>query len=379
MLDEFQLSLRKDCLVSLEGFADLPRRLAGHRIAVVGGTGFVGTWLAEAVAALNDDLGSQVRIDLLGRSAAGWTESHAHLRREFISTQVVDVRSPFELARDTTLVLFAAGHADPRLHASDPHQVFQTSVHGVGHAMAVAARLELLQRFVNISSGLVLGGAPGDRALCETDIGALDFTRFHNVYAEARRASESLVTAYSGQYRIPASTARAFTFVGPYQALDAPWALNNFMRDALSGNDIRIHGDGATRRSYLYGSDVATWLLKLLLDGRDGDVYNLGGEAPVSHSDAAVRVATLTNPAPSLVHKSKPGAAGRTHDFFPDLSHTMASLGVRQTVDTQAAIAKSMQWHAHRLGVMRRQRSGGGGCSMIRCCPVAMGVALTEC
>ena len=356
MLDAAQQSLRADALASLDGLKDLPKRLTGHRIAVIGGTGFVGSWLVETVAALNDDLGSQVRIDLLGRSASSWQESHPHLARDFVSVQTVDVRSPFELARDTTLVLFAAGHADPRMHASDPHQVFQTSVHGVGHALAVASRLELLQRFVNISSGLVLGGAPGNRALGEVDIGALDFTRFHNVYAEARRAAESLVTAYAGQYRIPASTARAFTFIGPYQALDAPWAVNNFMRDALSGNDLRIHGDGSTRRGYLYGSDAAVWLLKLLLDGRDGEVYNLGGQEPESHSDVAAQVAALTTPTPALVHKSRPGAAGRSHDFFPDLTHTAASLGVRQTVDVKTAIGKSMHWHARRLGVMRRLR-----------------------
>jgi hypothetical protein len=51
MLDELRKSLRQDCLASLDGLDDLPKRLTGHRIAVIGGTGFVGTWLAEAVAA----------------------------------------------------------------------------------------------------------------------------------------------------------------------------------------------------------------------------------------------------------------------------------------------------------------------------------------
>src|SRR5579862_9549864 len=110
-------SVRLDCLASLESLDGIAGRLAGHRIAVVGGTGFVGTWLAETVAALNDELGSQVRIDLLGRGATGWLEAHDHLRRDDIVVQQVDVRSPFELARDTTLVLFAAGIADPRVHA----------------------------------------------------------------------------------------------------------------------------------------------------------------------------------------------------------------------------------------------------------------------
>ncbi len=356
MPDQIESSLRRDCLGSLDALPGLATRLSGHRIAVIGGTGFIGSWLAETVAALNDELGCRVRIDLLGRSATAWTTAHPHLVRDDVALQSVDVRSPFELARDTTLVLFAAGHADPRMHASDPHQVFQTTVHGIGHALAVASRLELLQRFVNISSGLALGATSSDRGLVESDIGVLDFTRFHNVYAEARRAAESLVTAYSGQYRIPTSTTRAFTFIGPYQPLDAPWALNNFMRDALSGNDIRIHGDGATRRSYLYGSDAAAWLLKLLLDGHDGEVYNLGGTEPISHSDAASRVAAMTTPAPSLVHKSKPGVGGRAHDFFPDLQNTQARLGVRSTVPVGSAIQRSLQWHARRLGVGRRLR-----------------------
>lgn len=356
MLDELQTSLRKDSLASLTGLKDLPGRLSGHRIAVIGGTGFVGTWLAEAVAALNDDLGSHVRIDLLGRSGASWLEAYPHLRRDDVTVQAVDVRSPFELARDTTLVLFAAGIADPRVHASDPHRVFETSVHGISHALAVASRLELIHRFLNISSGLVLGTDLPNRALAESDIGVLDFTRFHNVYAEARRAAESLASIYAGQYRIPVSTARAFTFIGPYQALDAPWAVNNFMRDALSGNDIRIHGDGAIRRSYLYGSDVAAWLLKLLLDARDGDVYNVGGQESVSHSEAAALVAENTAPTPQIVHKSKPGVAGRSHDFLPDIERSVSVTGVRPVFGVREAIERSMQWHARRLGVMRRLR-----------------------
>ncbi len=358
MLDAAQRQLREDCHTSLAALPGLVSRLAGHRIAVVGGTGFVGSWLAETIAALNDDLSGDVRLDLLGRGASLWLDTRPHLKRSDITLQTVDVRSAFELPRDATLVLFAAGIADPRVHASDPHRVFQTNVYGLDNALAGAARLEQIERFLNLSSGLVLGAELPRRALAEADIGALDFTRFHNLYVEARRAGESLAVAYAGQYRIPVSTARAFTFVGPYQPLEAPWALNNFMRDALTGSDIRIHGDGATRRSYLYGSDVATWLLKALIDGRDGEVYNIGGEAPVTHGEAAACVAARTVPSPELVYKSRPGAAGRNHDFYPDLTHVKRALGVRATFDLSAAIERSMRWHGHALGVGRRLRPG---------------------
>ncbi len=162
---------------------------------------------------------------------------------------------------------------------------------------------------------------------------------------------------FAGQYRIPVSTARAFTFLGAYQPLDAPWALNNFIRDALTGNDIRIHGDGATRRSYLYGSDVAAWLLQALVAGRDGEVYNIGGGESVSHADAATWVAERITPTPQLVYKSQPRAGGRTHDFYPNVTQTMQSLGVRPVFAPRAAIERSLQWHAHQLGAGRRLRA----------------------
>jgi len=357
MLDEVYQGLRQDCLTSLSLQPTLTTLLAGHRLAVVGGTGFVGTWIAEAVAAINDETRARVRVDLLGRSASPWAASHPHLAsRDDVSVNCVDVRSSFDLPRDTTLVLFAAGVADPRMHASDPLRVHQTALHGIAHALAASTRLELLQRFVNVSSGLVVGGQMRDEALKESDVGTLDFTRAHNVYAESRRAAENLVSLYASQYRIPVATARAFTFFGPYQPLDAPWAVHNFMRDALAGNDIRLHGDGATRRSYLYGSDVAAWLLRILLDGKDGEIYNVGAANPTSHASAAEIVASRISPAPRLLYRSLPAAIGRRHDFFPDLSKVQATLGIHQAFNLEEAIDRTMRWHAHRLGTMRRLR-----------------------
>lgn len=357
MLEEVNRALREDCRASLSLLAKLPSALARERIAVLGGTGFVGSWLAEAVATLNDDFGAGVRLDLYGRGASRWYARREHLRRPDIGLHTLDVRSPFELPRDTTRVLFAAGIADPRVQASEPHRVFQTCVYGMDNALGAAARLDDVRRVLNLSSGLVLGGELPQRVLGERDLGLLDFTKPHHVYAEARRAAESLASACASQYRLPLSTARAFTFLGPYQPLDAPWALNNFIRDALTGHEIRIHGDGGTRRSYLYGSDVAAWLLQALAVGRDGEVYNIGGSQAASHAEAAGWVSERTVPAPELLYRSQPGAQGRNHDFLPDVSHTMRTLGVRPVFGVQEAIERTMHWQAHHHGSARRLRA----------------------
>lgn len=355
--DVLQKALRQDCLASLRLQPALTNRLANQRIAVVGGTGFIGTWIAETIAALNDQSSAQALVDLYGRSAVSWATAYPHLSmRDDVNVKFVDVRSSFELEPDTTLVLFAAGVADPRIHAFDPFRVHETALRGMAHVLGASARLELLQRFVNLSSGLVLGSQTQGSALKESDIGILDFTRVHNIYAESRRAAESLVNLYASQYRIPVSTARAFTFLGPYQHINAPWAANNFIQDALSGNDIRLHGDGGTRRTYLYGSDAAVWLLKILVDGVDGEIYNVGGARPITHAAVAELVVSLTVPPPKVIFKSNQTADIRRHDFFPDLGNVKLKLELAQAFEVEDAVERTMVWHAHRLGVMRRLR-----------------------
>ena len=359
MLDAtLQRLLREDCGRALGALPDLAKQLCGHRLAVVGGTGFAGSWLAETVALLNDDHGARLQLDLFGRSAAKWAEHHPHLVRPDINAVTLDARAPFELYRETTLVLSAAGIAVPRVWASEPQHVFQTTVYPLDHTLTAANRLENLQRLVLISSGLVAGAASG-ATVSERDVGMLDFTRVHNVYAEARRAAESLAHGFASQFRLPLSTVRPFTFLGPYQHIDAPWALNNFVRDALGGHEIRISGDGATRRSYLYGSDVAAWLLRAVVAGEDGGVYNMGGAEAVTHSKAARLVSERIQPEPRVVFTGRPRDDQRSHDFVPDLSHTQQALGVRPTMDLVGAVERTLHWHAVRTGQMRRLRIDG--------------------
>ena len=146
------------------------------------------------------------------------------------------------------------------------------------------------------------------------------------------------------------------TGIAPVKAMLEPWAMNNFIRDALSGREIRVHGEGTSRRSYLYGSDVAAWLLQACLAGQDGAAYNLGGDEPLSHADAAARVGARTTPSPQILLRSHQKDDGRSHDFFPDLGHTAKALGTRVVIDVETAIERTMRWHAGRLAAARRLR-----------------------
>ena len=349
MTTEYLSEIRQDCLVACANQADVRTRLGLQHIAVTGGTGFLGTWFAEMVAALNDEYHLGITLDLYARNINDWIQKYPHLSdRRDICLKSQDVRSPFEFARNTNFVIHAAGIPNNRVHASDPLRVHQTIILGLNNALDAATQLDNLTRFLNVSSCLVSGTPNRPGPLTETEYFPIPCSQIHRVYVEAKRAAENLAAIYRSQFRMPVSTIRPFTFAGPYQELDRPWAINNFMRDILTGGDIRIHGNGNARRSYLYGSDAAWWILSALVKGEDGATYNVGSSTPITHLELVNLISKRVTPKPSIVLNTVPSKQVAVDDLFPDISVTQTKLGVSQTCSLEQVIDKTWRWFSAR-------------------------------
>lgn len=337
--------LRQDCLNACSHQSDVRSKLGLMRIAVTGGTGFLGTWIAEMIAALNDEYDLKISLDLYARNTLEWANKYPHLSsRSDIRLYSQDVRSSFQFQSTTNYVIHAAGIPNNRVHASDPLRVIQTTVEGITNALNAASQLDNLIRFVNVSSGLVSGAPIQPGALSENDCFAIPSGQLHLVYVDAKRSAESIAAVYRSQLRMPISTIRPFTFAGPYQALDRPWAINSFLGDAMMGRDIRIHGDGTARRSYLYGSDAAWWTLVALVKGANGGVYNVGSPVAVSHIDLAKLICEKITPKLGVVVNTVPSKQGQQDELYPNLSNTQTCLGVEQTCALESAIDKTWRW-----------------------------------
>jgi nucleoside-diphosphate-sugar epimerase len=342
-IDRFT-EIRNDCLLACAGQPDVRSKLGLQHLAVTGGTGFLGTWIAEMVAALNDEYRLGTTIDLYARNVNDWAKNYPHLsKRSDIRLKAQDVRSPFEFARNTNFVVHAAGIPNNRVHSSDPLRVYQTTVSGINNALEAASQLDNLTRFLNVSSCLVSGPLNRSGPLTETNYFPMPCGQLHTVYAEAKRAAENLAAIYRSQFRMPVSTIRPFTFAGPYQELDRPWALNTFLRDVLTGCDIRIHGDGSARRSYLYGSDVAWWTLAALVNGADGATYNVGSPTAVTHLELVKLIGEHISPKPRVLLNTLP-LKQMQDDLYPDVSFTQKNLGVTQTCSLEKIVDKTRCW-----------------------------------
>jgi dTDP-glucose 4,6-dehydratase len=321
--------------------------LKNHHILVTGGTGFLGTWVAELVYFLNVNHQFNIRLSLLSRNANILESKAPHLASSaFISLINKDVRTLVDLPDDVSYVIHAASNPDSREHSLNPLQIIDAITNGTSNVLDKCTRLNNLRKILNLSSGLIYGRQPADmKALPETYMGSLDPAQINSLYAEAKRLSETIGTAYRTQYKLPIVTVRPFTFTGPYQGIDKPWAMNNFIRDALQKQPIRILGSGATNRSFMYGSDAAYWILAMLATGKEATCYNLGSKHGISIKVLAETVAAEFTPAPSVMSRTGNETQDHVSTFIPDTTAAEQTLGLKLTVDINASIKRTIQWH----------------------------------
>lgn len=326
--------------------------LKSSTLVVTGGTGFIGKWIAETVAVLNDSFAFGIECHLVARGVDAFKVSCPHLAaRKDIQLVRGDVRYLAELPSPTKWVLHAAATPDNRVHASNPIEVMSTIAEGTTNVLRLASRCADLRMILNVSSGHVYGAlavdAPG---ATENAFGRSNCADASSAYPEAKRYAETLCAACRSQAHLPVASVRPFAFLGPYQSLETPWAINNFLRDALHGHPIRVLGNGQTVRSYMYGADVANWLLTILVGVQSGRAYNLGSSEPVTIEAVARLIAGCFNPSPDVILGSSLQTHPHVSRFVPDTSAAKKDLGLQISTSLENAVRQTVAWHRAQRG-----------------------------
>jgi dTDP-glucose 4,6-dehydratase len=318
-------------------------QLRGKRIFLTGGTGFVGKWLLAALVDADRRLGLGVRATVLTRNADAFRQAAPVFAGASCTTLLQgDVRDFAPPDAGFDLVIHAATDV---VGESSPIDVFDACVGGTRRVLDLAVRAGAT-RFLLVSSGAVYGRQPPQLpAVPESFTGGPDPLAPGSVYGEGKRAAESLCAIYARQHGLQACVARCFAFVGPYLPLDKHFAIGNFIQAAMAGTPIQIKGDGTPLRTYLYAADLSVWLWTLLLRGRAGAAYNVGGDEAISIAELAARTAALLSPGlPVQVAQQAP--AGRPAErYVPDITLAREELGLQALVPLDEAILKTADWH----------------------------------
>jgi dTDP-glucose 4,6-dehydratase len=317
--------------------------LAGARIFMTGGTGFIGRWMLEALASAQDDAG--VEVVVLTRDPARFAQTAPHLAGNpafrFVAGDVLS------LAWDGaayTHVIHAATDASAALNEHDPRRMFDTVLTGTRAALdfAVAAGAA---RVLFLSSGAVYGPQPWSLShVAEDDRGGPDPTTHRSAYGEGKRAAEVLCAIYRQQFGLDIVTARIFALLGPLLSLDIHFAAGNFIRDAIAGRTITVNGDGRAVRSYCYIADLVTALWAMLVRAPAGATYNLGSEHAVSIGDLAARTARLLRGQGHAI-LGRPDLGWNPGRYVPSTQRFRTDMQLEPTVGLDEAILRTALWN----------------------------------
>lgn len=331
------------------------------RLLVTGGYGFIGSNLVRLLLDPAADPGVTVEriVNLDKMTYAANPENlaefegdprHLPVRGDIADAALLE-RLFAEHDFDAVLHLAAESHVDRSIDSPEPF--LDTNVFGTFRLLEAARchhrRLPADRRFVflHVSTDEVYGSlAPDDPAFTESHP-----HRPNSPYSASKAASDHFVRAYHHTYGLPVVTTNCSNNYGPRQF---PEKLIPLMISKIrAGGSLPIYGDGMQVRDWLHVEDHCRAIVRVLMGGNFGEVYNIGGRCELSNREVVGRLIDLVNemlppseqrdPAELITYvKDRPGHDRR---YAIDCSKIERQLGWTPLETAETGFRKTVRWY----------------------------------
>ena len=338
-------------------------------ILVTGGAGFIGSCFVrqcvaeQAVRVVNfDKLTYAGNLDSLQA-----VEGNANY--VFVQGDIAD-RAAVEcvLAEHgpAAIVHFAAeSHVDRSI--DDPGEFVRTNVQGTFELLDAARRIvgqwpderRNAFRFLHVSTDEVYGSlGPTGRFTESTPYDP------SSPYSASKAASDHFARAYHRTYGLPVVVTNCSNNYGPYQFPEKLIPL--MILNAIEGKPLPVYGDGQNVRDWLFVEDHCRAIWQVLVAGRPGATYNIGGDCERTNLDVVRAICrTVDALRPGLPHapceglitlvKDRPGHDRR---YAIDAGRIRGELDWRPQHDFEAGIRRTIQWYLDNAEWVDRVGSG---------------------
>lgn len=303
------------------------------RVVVLGGAGFLGSHLCDALLRRGDEV---VAVD---NFCTGSKDNVKHLAStKSFSLIDADICDGILVSGKVDLIFNFASPASPKQYLKLPLETLK--VGSVGSENAIKLALKNSARLVMASTSEVYGD-PLVNPQSETYFGNVNPIGLRSCYDEAKRFSEALLMAYHRTSKLNVGIARIFNTYGPRLDPEDGRVVSTIITQAIGDHDLTIHGDGSQTRSFCYVDDLMRGIIALADSGEVGPI-NLGNDNEITVSKLAEIVLKLCGSKSKVVFTQ--AMEDDPQQRCPNLTLAKNKLGWGPQVSLEDGLKKTIEW-----------------------------------
>ena len=261
------------------------------------------------------------------------------------------VYSLFEEERFDYVINFAAeSHVDRSIE--NPQIFLETNIIGTS-VLLDACKNYQVKRFHQVSTDEVYGDLPLDRS----DLLFKEDTPLHtsSPYSSSKAAADLLVLAYHRTYSLPITISRCSNNYGPYQFPEKMIPL--MIQKASRDEKLPVYGDGKNVRDWLHVFDHCQAIDMIVRNGKDGEVYNVGGHNERSNIEVVKTILKSLNKSEDLISYVK-DRLGHDRRYAIDPSKIERELNWKPEYDFDSGIIQTIKWNIENKKWLSNVESG---------------------
>ncbi len=310
------------------------------KLFVTGGAGFIGSNFARMLLA--DRLPGLEGADITVFDALTYSGTLTNLESVTDSPRYTFVHG--DIRDDATVKLALPGHdaivhfaAESHVDRSVSNSRIFVDTNVLGTQTLLDAALELgIPRFVHVSTDEVYGSI--DEGSWDENEPLLP----NSPYSASKAGSDLLVRSYHVTHGLNTSITRCSNNYGIHHFPEKVIPL--FVTNLLDGKHVPLYGDGANVRDWLHVDDHCRGIGAVLIGGRPGEIYNIGGGTELSNRELTELLLEATGRDWSFVDKV---ADRKGHDrrYSVDIGKIQKELGYTPQVSFAEGLADVFQWY----------------------------------
>lgn len=320
---------------------------------ITGGAGFIGSNFVKLMLERHPDY-KIINIDAL--TYAGNLENlkdiDNNLNYEFIRVDIRDrdaIDEIFNTYEITAVVNFAAeSHVDRSIE--DPEIFLNTNIIGTQILLDTAKKHWKINpedkycreyksgvKFLQVSTDEVYG-ALGKTGMFVETMPLLP----NSPYSASKASADLIVRSYNETFGMPVNITRCSNNYGPYQFPEKLIPL--MIHNCLNGKELPVYGDGMQVRDWLHVSDHCSAIDTVLHKGKDGEVYNIGGNNEKANIEIVKLIIETLDKSENLIKhvKDRPGHDRR---YAIDNTKITTQLGWEPAYTFEQGIKETIQWY----------------------------------